>query len=101
MTVIAPVLSRRLNARYRRHQHPANVLTFDYVHDRPTGSPDGLAGEILLCPNVIRQEARRLKVPYQTRLKMLLEHGLIHLTGLDHLTDRQQKIWERNEQMLL
>jgi probable rRNA maturation factor len=101
VTIVTPALSQQLNAQYRRRRRPTNVLTFDYAHDKPAGTPDGLAGEIILCPSVIRAEARRLKEPYQSRLRMLIEHGLIHLVGLDHLTAKQQKIWERYEGKLL
>jgi probable rRNA maturation factor len=58
-------------------------------------------GEILLCPDVIRHEAKAGGQRYPERLKMLLEHGLIHLLGLDHRTDAQQQVWEKYERQVL
>ena len=100
VTIVTPSISRQWNTRYRRRGHATNVLSFDYAHDAPVDSAGALEGEVLLCPNVIRRESRQLQEPYRARLKMLLEHGLIHLLGLDHATAREQRRWSRIERKL-
>lgn len=100
INAITPSISQRLNRRYRRRRRATNVLTFDYAHDPRARSADPLAGEVLLCPAVIRREAQHSGTPYRGRLRMLLEHGLIHLLGFDHATAADQRRWERYEQRL-
>jgi probable rRNA maturation factor len=85
--------SRALNTRYRRKRRPTNVLSFQY---QP--ALDGVIGELILCPAVIRQEAPRSG--YRDRLRFLIEHGLIHLRGLDHQSAREQKQWAVIERQL-
>jgi probable rRNA maturation factor len=97
IVIVPPSVSQRLNTTYRRKPKPTNVLSFDYAHDTSARTE---GGEILLCPTVIRREAQQLGETYRGRLKMLLQHGLIHLLGLDHQTDAAQRKWERIEQRL-
>lgn len=100
IVIIPPTLSKKLNTTYRRRCRATNVLSFDYMHDQrgPAGDVDG---ELLLCPTVIRREAAKLGVTYRARLRFLLEHGCIHLLGLDHHTPADQRRWERREQLLV
>lgn len=71
--------SRRLNRRYRRRDKAANVLSFRYV--------DGY-GEILICPALIRREAREQGHVYDYQLTWMIAHGMIHLAGLHHEQSR-------------
>ncbi len=87
---VGPQASRRANAQYRGKDRPTNVLSFTY---RPP--VDATLGEILLCPMVIRREAGRGE--YRQRVKFLIEHGLIHLTGRDHASAGEQRAWDKIE----
>ena len=86
-------ISRTLNHRYRRVDRPTNILSFRYE-----STDDDLIGELILCPPVIRHEVPRRE--YQSRVKFLLQHGLIHLLGLDHQTIAAQRRWIKYEQRL-
>lgn len=100
VTIVPPTISRKLNKQYRRRDRPTNVLSFDYRHEKIQADYP-LEGEVLLCPAVIRREARTYEQTYRHRLRLLLEHGLIHLLGLDHASAAEQQRWERYEQQLL
>lgn len=92
---------RRLNRRWRKRDRPTNVLSFQYDAGRAALiTPERVWGEILICPAVIRREAPRFSRTYRAHLRALVEHGLIHLLGLDHATARQQKTWQRYERRL-
>ena len=101
ITIVPPIESKRLNMRYRRKRRPTNVLSFDYAHDSEQRGDSIIDGEVILCPEVIRREAVEQGETYRQRLQFLLEHGLIHLLGLDHGTALEQQQWERQEQRLV
>jgi len=96
VVIVGPVKSRQLNQRYRRKDRPTNVLTFTLAQ---TPSDEDW-GEIFLCPSIIRQEARQQGKAYRAYFKFLLQHGLIHLLGLDHHTSADHRRWQRYERRL-
>ena len=65
---------RAINRKYRKKDVPTDVLSFRY---------DG-AGEIALCPFVIRKYAKKLKITFKKNLSLVLIHGVLHLLGYDH-----------------
>ncbi|TSC75008.1 MAG: pyridoxine 5-phosphate synthase [Parcubacteria group bacterium Gr01-1014_33] len=67
--------SQRINRLYRKKNKPTNVLSFRYGSDY---------GEILLCPEVIRREARESGNPQEYQMTWMIVHGMIHLAGLHH-----------------
>lgn len=90
---VGAAVSQRLNARYLRKRRPTNILSFGYAPPL-----DGVIGELILCPTVIRAEAPGRV--YRSRVRFLVEHGLIHLAGLDHQTARQAQHWANIERQL-
>lgn len=72
---------RSLNRAYRGLDRPTDVLAF------PAEDP-GLLGDIVVSvPYAARQAARRGEA-VAGELDRLLLHGLLHLLGYDHETDR-------------
>lgn len=67
--------SLALNRQYRKKRTPANVLSFLY---------DKEYGEIIVCPAVIRREARAQKHSYQYQMTWMVAHGMMHLAGMHH-----------------
>ena len=64
---ISAGISRRLNRVYRGRNKPANVLSFYYGKDASRRSPLAKEdyGEVLVCPEVIRREAKEQGNAYQ------------------------------------
>lgn len=88
--------SQHLNHRYRHKDHPTDVLTF------PDGerTPDGLyAGDILVCYPVAEKQARKNGQTLVRELLLLMVHGLLHLKGYDHETDRGEMLRLQEELM--
>lgn len=67
--------SKMLNRRYRKKHKSANVLSFLYGPEY---------GEIIVCPSVIRREARAQGHTYRYEMTWMIVHGTIHLSGLHH-----------------
>jgi len=74
--------SRRLNARYRGRDHATNVLSFPAPPDSPALS--GLLGELVICPAVLRREARAQRKSVRAHWAHMVVHGVLHLVGYDH-----------------
>jgi probable rRNA maturation factor len=67
--------SRTLNRIYRGRNKATNILSFRY------GST---YGEIILCPDVIREEAKKQKHSIRYQTFWMIIHGMIHLSGFHH-----------------
>ena len=54
-----------------------------------------------ICYDKVRQVADKLNHSYQTEIKVLLSHALLHFAGYDHKTAKQRQIMEKQEKKLL
>jgi len=87
----------RLNETYRKKKGPTDVLSFPAAED--SGKPGTLRqqvrrtggkflGDIAIAPKVARRNAKALGRGLAEELKVLILHGVLHLLGYDHETDR-------------
>ena len=86
---------RRLNARFKGHDRPTDVLTFALRDPR-----GGAVGDVYVCSWVARREARARGVPLRQELIRLVVHGTLHALGRDHPEgpDRiRSAMWRRQE----
>ncbi len=86
--------SRKLNFRYRGKDKPTNVLSFPDV-----GRPS--LGEVVLCLPIIKREAMRSKTGFKGYFQYILAHGLLHIIGFDHISERDAVKMEAEESKLL
>src|ERR1700761_5322650 len=93
--VVGPTESRRLNARYRGRDKPTNVLSFP-VAELPPG-PHKPLGDLVICPDVLRAEAREQHKSLRAHWAHLVVHGALHLVGYDHENDADADRMERRE----
>jgi probable rRNA maturation factor len=78
-----------LNAQFRRKDYPTDVLSFPAVfpkRDRK-GADDAPLGDIAISLDRARAQAREWGHSVDDELRILLLHGVLHLTGLDHESD--------------
>lgn len=105
--VVGAAESRRLNARFRGKDRPTNVLSFPPapLPRRPFPAPasrgrDGGArplGDLVICAQVVRAEARAQSKPLKAHWAHLVVHGALHLIGYDHARQAQARRMERRE----
>ena len=63
---------------------------------------DMFYGEIIICPEVARAQAVEYSNDYNSELKRLLVHGVLHLIGYDHeLGDEEERIMLKKQEELL
>lgn len=73
---------RELNRRFLGIDRPTDVLSF------PSGSGIGTLGDIAIAFPYARRQAETLGHGADVELRVLLLHGVLHLLGYDHETDR-------------
>jgi probable rRNA maturation factor len=91
--------ARTLNRQYRGKNYATNVLSFPYQplpHEKST-----LLGELALCPAVIAREAREQRKAPRDHFAHLTVHGVLHLLGYDHETERDANRMEAIERRVL
>lgn len=67
--------SKKLNKTYRNKNYATDVLSF--------GSYDSMP-ELVLCIDIIRQQAREHSLSFNHELGYLVLHGILHLLGYEH-----------------
>ena len=85
--LVEPDHIRRLNARYAGNDYATDVLAFPMNEDDES---EELLGDVLICPHIAGENARRMGHSLSEELDVLLVHGLLHLLGYDH-HDAQEK----------
>lgn len=85
---------QRLNREFRSKDKPTDVLSF------PAGpaAERGFAGDVAVSAEIAAQNARLLGHSTAQEVKILVLHGVLHLAGYDHETDRGQMV--RKEERL-
>ena len=76
-----------LNETYRNKRGPTDVLSFPANGARPSRGAE-YVGDIAISPETARRNARRFSRSLPLELRILILHGMIHLAGYDHETDR-------------
>jgi probable rRNA maturation factor len=110
--VVGPTESRRLNARYRGRDKPTNVLSFPAAelpagpskapaHDGPAYRTAWPLGDLVICPSVLRAEAREQHKSLRAHWAHLVVHGALHLAGYDHEDPADANRMERREVSVL
>jgi len=93
---------QELNRVYRKKDKPTDVLAFPQEEDgseMPHGGPR-LLGDVIVSIPTARAQARDAKRAAIDEVTMLLAHGLLHLLGWDHDTDRKERAMTRETDRL-
>lgn len=80
---------QKLNRQYRKKNAPTDVLSFPAEPGSRTPGPGSRSGypelgDIVIATGMARRQARDAGHSYQTELRVLALHGLLHLLGYDH-----------------
>ncbi len=73
---------------------PTDVLSFPMDELRPGRDGEepelGVLGDVVLCPQVTSRQAAEHGRRPEEEAEYLLVHGLLHLMGFDHATEREK-----------
>ncbi len=93
---------KTLNKHWRGKNKPTNVLSFPAPEDIPVPRGEIKAlGDIALSYDTLAKEAKTAKITIADHMVHLVVHGLLHLTGHDHMDDAEADHMERKEIRIL
>jgi len=78
----------QLNRSYRRKDRPTDVLAFALREGKGGALHPHVLGDVVISVDTARRQARRRGLPDE--ILFLAAHGLCHLLGYDHRTDREE-----------
>ncbi len=87
--------SHQLNFEYRGKDKPTNVLSFPF--EAPPGIEINLLGDLIICRQVVEQEAIEQDKPLLAHWAHMVVHGSLHLLGYDHIEDDEAEEMESLE----
>ena len=80
--LVSPVEIQVLNKEYRDKNQVTNVLSFQ--SDIPEEIGEALLGDVVICVDVVREEALLSNKKFFDHLTHMAIHGILHLLGHDH-----------------
>lgn len=92
--LIAADHMQRLNARFAGNDYPTDVLAFPMMEDVDEEDAT-LLGDVVICPQVAEENARRLEHGFGHEIDTLLIHGTLHLLGYDHQGKADKELMDR------
>ena len=99
IALVSDARMRTLNRSYRRKDYATDVLSFPAEPRTPETDPRTL-GDLVIATGVAMRQAREAGHSYQTELRVLALHGLLHLLGYDHDDPRDDGRMKRVETRL-
>jgi probable rRNA maturation factor len=82
-------LIRKLNRHYRKLDEPTDVLSFSLGETRRGRF---YAGDIVISIAQLEINASRFSVEKTEELRRLIIHGILHLNGMDHATNKADEV---------
>jgi len=100
ITFVGRATMSQLNHRYLGHHGPTDVISFGLGR---VGKRGAVVGDVYICAEVARENARRQDIPAGEELLRLVVHGTLHVLGHDHPTGEGRttsRMWRRQERIL-
>jgi probable rRNA maturation factor len=100
ITFVGRAAISALNHRYLGHAGPTDVISFGLER---IGKAAAVVGDIYICPEVARANARRQNVHPGEELLRLVIHGTLHVLGYEHPANElrtEGPMWRRQERIL-
>ena len=92
---------RSLNKKWRKKNSLTNVLAFPNNTELNISEQSKHIGDIILCYNVVRQEAKKRNIPFFDHMIHLIVHGVFHLCSYDHIKKSDEVNMIKYEKLVL
>lgn len=100
ITFVGRVTISEMNRRYLGHRGPTDVISFGLGR---IGKRGAVVGDIYICADVARENARRQGISAGEEMLRLVIHGTLHVLGRDHPTGSTRTaspMWRQQERIL-
>lgn len=100
ITFVGRATISRLNQRYLGHRGPTDVISFGLGR---IGKRGAVVGDIYICVDVARENARRQNVSAGEEILRLVIHGTLHVLGHEHPEGHRRgssSMWRKQERIL-
>ena len=100
ITFVGRAAISRLNRRYLGHHGATDVISFGLGR---VGRRGAVVGDVYICADVARENARRQGISAGDELLRLVVHGTLHVLGHDHPSGSQRTtsgMWRKQERIL-
>ena len=109
MTLCGKRKIQSMNQKYRQIDKATDVLSFPVFENlrpdkklRTKNLPQIELGDLVICKEIAKSQAREFKISYEQEVIHLAVHGFLHLLGFDHeISAKEEKIMESYESELV
>jgi probable rRNA maturation factor len=84
-----------MNSKYLGHNYYTDILTFDFSNS------SSIAAEIYISIDRVKENSKKLKIPFSTEIKRVMFHGVLHLCGYEDSTKLEISLIRKKEDDLL
>ena len=99
---------KKYNKKYRKQDCATDILSFPYHTNLTPGKKiiaetpeDKNLGDIIISLERVKLDSERDKISFEKYLKKIIVHGIVHLLGYDHKTEKAYKVMQKKEHELL
>ena len=94
---------KKLNKKFRKKNKPTDVLSFGEVKNLKYPNHNlGYIGEIVICPEVVKENAKKYKISARQEMLKVFVHGILHLCGYDHEgSEKEAELMEKKQENYL
>lgn len=100
ITFVGRAAMSELNQRYLGHRGPTDVISFGLGRHGRRGP---VVGDIYICAEIARANAKRQGVSAQEEMLRLVVHGTLHVLGYDHPVGTARttsQMWRKQERIV-
>ncbi|MBL6872740.1 MAG: rRNA maturation RNase YbeY, partial [Flavobacteriales bacterium] len=83
------------NQTFLNHDTLTDIITFDYSDE------NGIGGDIFISIDRVKENARKFAVPFDTELRRVMIHGVLHLIGYNDKSDEEKELMREKEDFYL
>lgn len=85
----------KINREFLKHDTYTDIITFDYAEEKL------LHAEIFISIDRVRENAEKLKVEFESELRRVMVHGVLHLCGYKDKKKADKELMRKKESAAL
>ena len=91
---------KKLNLEHRSIDKATNVLSFPMINDYSMDH-ENILGDIIISIDKIFSESNEQNIEVYNYLSKISVHGILHLLGYDHITDKDYYLMKQLEEKIM